>query len=280
MHLDMQPATIRLNVNLTLLHAAAVDGSGQFVGGLGKSDFQLLVDGVPRPITVFEPDDAPVAAGILVDNSASMMSRGSSVIAAALAFARASNLHDEMFVVHFSDRVRLGLAQDMPFTSDISELEAALSAFDAGGTTALYDAVALAISHVLETKLDRKVLLVISDGGDNSSHQHLAEVLQRAQKAGVIIYCIAIYDDADRERGTRLLTQFAEITGGKAFFPTKLKDVTETCVRLARDIRLQYTLGFESQEDGEYHRIKIIAQTKKYGALQIRTRPGYFAPKP
>ena len=277
---EVQPATIRLNVNLTLLNAAAVDRSGQFVAGLDKSDFQLLVDGVSRPITVFEPDDAPVAAGILVDNSASMMSKGSSVIAAALAFARASNPRDKMFVVHFSDKVRLGLAQDVPFTSNISELEAALSRFHAGGTTALYDAVALAISYILEAKLERRVLLLISDGGDNSSHQHVADVLQHAQKAGVIIYCIGIFDDADRDRGTHILTQFAEITGGKAFFPTELSEVTETCVKIARDVRLQYTLGFESQEDGEYHRIKIIAQTKKDGALQVRTRPGYLAPKP
>lgn len=277
---EEQEPTIRMDVNLTLLHAAVVDHAGQYVAGLNQRDFQLSVDGAPRAITVFEPDDAPVAAGILVDNSASMINKGSHVIAASLAFARASNPQDEMFVVHFSDQVRLGLPPDRQFTGSISELETALSAFAGEGTTALYDAVELAISHLHEAKLERKVLLIISDGGDNSSHQHLADVLQMAQKAGVVIYCIGIYDETSWDQNPRVLTEFAELTGGKAFFPSALTDVKDTCVKIAGDIRRQYTLGFESEEDGEYHRIKITAQNHLYGELRVQTRSGYFAPKP
>jgi Ca-activated chloride channel family protein len=273
-------ATIRLNVNLTVLHAAVVDHAGQFVPGLNKHDFQLFVDGVSSSISVFEPDDAPVAAGILVDNSASMISKGSHVIAASLVFAQASNPQDEMFVVHFNDHARLGLPLETPFTGNISELESALSTFSAAGTTALYDAVVLAISHIHETRLERKVLLIISDGGDNSSHERFADVLRDVQKAGVIVYCIGIYDDADRDRKPRMLTEFAEVTGGKAYFPSELKDITKTCIKIARDIRLQYTFGFEGREDGEYHRVKITARNRKYGELTVRTRAGYFAPKP
>jgi VWFA-related protein len=275
-----QPATIRLDVNLILLHAAVMDRGGQFVAGLDKREFKLLVDGAPRPITVFEPDDAPVAAGILVDNSASMISKGSQVIAASLAFARASNPQDEMFVVHFSDQVRLGLPPDKPFTGSISVLETALSAFKGEGTTALYDAVELGLFHLHATKLERKVLLIISDGGDNSSHERLADVLQMAQKAGVVIYCIGIYDGADWDQNPRVLTEFAELTGGKAFFPSELNDVTDTCVKIAGDIRKQYTFGFVGQGDGEYHRVKITVQNQIYGELKVQTRAGYFAPKP
>jgi Ca-activated chloride channel family protein len=278
--LEQQPVTIHLDVNLTLLHAAVVDQSGQFVAGLEKGDFQLFVDGAPTPITVFEPDDAPVSAGILVDNSASMTKKGSHVIAASLAFARACNPQDEMFVVHFSDQVRLPLPPDKPFTSSISELETALSAFVAEGTTALYDAVARAISHLRKTRLERKVLLIISDGGDNSSHEPLAETLQNAQKSGITIYCIGIYDEGDSDQNPHVLTEFAELTGGKALFPKELKDVTDSCIKIARDIRRQYTLGFEGQQDGEYHRIKITAQKQMYGDLRVRTRAGYFAPRP
>jgi Ca-activated chloride channel family protein len=277
---DEQPVIIRLDVNLTLLHAAVIDRTGQFVAGLAKTNFQLFVDETSRPITVFEPDDAPVAAGILVDNSASMTTKGSHVIAASLAFARACNPQDEMFVVHFSDQARLGLPPDKPFTGSISELETALLAFTAEGTTALYDAVAMAISHLRETRLERKVLLIISDGGDNSSHENLATVLQMAQKTGVIIYCIGIYDDENRDRKPRVLTEFSEVTGGRAFFPMELKDVTGACIKIATDIRRQYTLGFEGQEDGEYHRIKITAQSQSHGDLRVRTRAGYFAPRP
>jgi len=277
---EEQPATIRLDINLILLHASVIDRAGQFVAGLDKRNFQLMVDGAPRPITVFEPDDAPVAAGVLVDNSASMIRKASQVIAASLAFARASNPQDEMFVVHFSDQVRLGLPADKPFTGSISELETALSAFRGEGTTSLYDAVALAIFHLHTTKLERKVLLLISDGGDNSSHELLADVLQMAQKAGVLIYCVGIYDDTDWDQNPRALTELAKLTGGQAFFPAELKDVTDICVKIAGDIRKQYTLGFVGQEDGEYHRIKITAQNKAYGELKVQTRAGYFAPKP
>jgi Ca-activated chloride channel family protein len=275
-----QPTTIRLDVNLILLHASVMDGAGQSVARLSKGDFKLLIDGVSRPITVFEPEDAPVASGILVDNSASMISKGAQVIAASLAFARASNPQDEMFVVHFSDQIRLGLPPDRPFTGSISELETALSAFTGEGTTALYDAVERAIFHLHATKLERKVLLIISDGGDNSSRAHLADVLQMAQKAGVLIYCIGIYDEADWDQNPGVLTEFAELTGGKAFFPSELNDVTETCVKIASDIRKQYTLGFVGQEDGEYHRIKITAQNQMYGELRVQTRAGYLAPMP
>jgi VWFA-related protein len=274
------PDTIRLNVNLTLVHAAVLDRSGQFVSGLGKTDFQLFVDGAPRPITVFERDDAPVAAGILVDNSASMISKGPQVIAAALSFARSSNPQDEMFVVHFSDQLRLGLPPAKPFTGNIAELETALSRFSAAGTTALYDAVAFGISQLGKAVLERKVLLIISDGGDNSSQQQFGDVLKSAQEAGIVIYCVGIYDDADLDQNPRVLTEFAELTGGKAFFPSQLKEVTETCVRIAGIIRQQYTLGFAGAEDGDYHRIKITASDRNHGELDVRTRAGYFAPKP
>src|SRR5579863_4491175 len=109
-----ESSTIRMDVNLVLVHAAVTNSAGQFVPGLTKQDFRLFIDGVSRPITVFERDDAAVAAGILVDNSASMMQKGPEVIAAALAFARESNQQDEMFVIHFSDHIRLGLPDAKP----------------------------------------------------------------------------------------------------------------------------------------------------------------------
>jgi VWFA-related protein len=274
-----QPGTIQVNVNLTVLHAAVLDQSGHFVSGLEKQDFAVFLDGQPRPITVFQKDDAPVTAGILVDNSASMIPRGPEVLAAALAFARASNPQDEMFVVHFSDRVRLGLPPDKPFTGSISELEAALSQFVPAGATALYDAVALALSHLRASPLERKVLLIISDGGDNSSHISFSEVLDLLQRSGAVVYAVGLYDDTDRDRNPRALSQLAELTGGKAYFPSELKDVGKVCVDIARDIRLQYTLGVEGPEDGQYHRIRVTARDPRNGELEVRTRTGFFAPK-
>lgn len=275
-----ESSTIRVNVNLILIHAAVTNRAGQFVPGLTPQEFRLFIDGVSRPIKVFERDDAAVAAGILVDNSASMRQKGSEVTTAALAFARASNPQDEMFVIHFSDQIRLGLPADTPFTGSISELESALAAFRAAGATALYDAIALGITQLQKSKLERKILLIISDGGDNSSRARFSDVVKLAIRDGVIIYCIGIYDDAYRDRNPRVLTQFANLSGGRAFFPAELKDVTDTCVKIARDIRQQYTLGFEGPEDGEYHRIHVAAQWPGHEELMVQTRAGYFAPKP
>jgi Ca-activated chloride channel homolog len=276
--LDQAPSVIRYDVNLTVLHATVMDHAGRIVPGLAKRDFQLFVDGAQKPITMFEPEDAPVAAGIVVDNSASMINKRTEVIAAALAFARASNPQDQMFVVHFNGQVRMGLPEEKPFTASIPELEQALGRLSAGGTTSLYDAVALAVRHCQQSKLERKVLLVISDGGDNSSKLGLEDVLKLAQSSGITIYCIGIYDETDRDRNPRVLSQIADVTGGKAHFPPELDAVTGACVKIARDIRQQYTLGFAGNEDGHYHTIKVIAQLEGSGPLEVRTRDAYFAP--
>jgi Ca-activated chloride channel family protein len=185
-----------------------------------------------------------------------------------------------MFVIHFSDHIRLGLPDAKLFTGSISELESALDSFRAAGATALYDAVALGIGQLQKTKLERKILLIISDGGDNSSRIRFSDVVKLATRNGVIIYCIGIYDDTDRDRNPRVLSQFSNLSGGRAFFPAELKDVTGTCVKIARDIRQQYTVGFAGPDDGEYHRIRVAVLEPGHQELMVQTRAGYFAPKP
>lgn len=272
-----QEPTIRVDINLIVLQAAVLDRSGHPVPGLGRQAFRLFVDGRPRAITLFQADDAPVTAGILVDNSASMIPKGPEVLAAALAFARAGNTEDRLFVVHFNDQLRLGL--DVPFTASIPKLEAALGRFTPEGTTALYDAIQLALIHLKKAEFDRKILLIISDGGDNSSGASLPDIVKLAQTSGVIIYCVGIYDDTDRDRNPRVLSELAELTGGRAYYPVELSDVTKDCVTIARDIRRQYTLGFDGEADGEYHRVRASALAPEGGELEVQTRTGYFAPK-
>lgn len=270
---------IRTDVYLVQLHARVTDSGGRTISGLGKDMFQLFVDDAPQPITVFQAEDAPVTAGIVVDNSASMTPKRDEVIAAALAFARASNCKDQMFVVHFNDRARFGLPAGTSFTGNVSELETAIAAFDLGGTTAFYDALLLAESQLRSAAYSRKVLLTITDGGDNSSHATLTEALSGAVKAGVVVYSIGIFEEGDRDRNPPVLSRIAEQTGGSAFFPKELADVTKICVSIAEDIRRQYTLGFPGAEDGQYHRIRVTAKGTKHGPLQVQTRAGYFANK-
>jgi Ca-activated chloride channel homolog len=277
---DERPsATIQTGVSLVELHVSVTGAAGRTIQGLGKSAFELFVDGVKHPITVFQGEDVPVTAGIVIDNSASMAPKRGDVVSAALDFARASNLRDEMFVIHFSDRPRFGLPEGTPFTSDTSDLERAISRFHPGGVTALFDALMLAFTRLRGAMYSGKVVLLISDGGDNASSRTLDDVLTAARTEGTAIFAIGIFDAGDRDRNPHVLTQLAEATGGESFFPTSSVEVPGICNRIAADIRRQYTLGFAGAHDGLYHSITVTALDPRYGKLTVRTRAGYFALK-
>jgi VWFA-related protein len=273
-------ADIRLDVNLVQLPVTVTDEGGRSIAGLTKDAFRVMVDGRPQAITVFQGEDAPVTAGIVLDNSASMEPKKTEVIAAALAFARGSNPLDQMFVVHFSDHSRLGLPPQTPFTGEISALEQAISRFDLGGTTALYDAVLFAQQQFRQAAYARRVLLIITDGADNSSTADLRDVVVKAQKTGVALFTVGMFDENDRSRNVPELTQLAADSGGRAFFPNAIADITRVCEEIAREIRREYTLGFPGAEDGSYHHVDVSAQDPHYGSLRVQTRPGYFAANP
>jgi Ca-activated chloride channel homolog len=274
-----QPTTIRTDVNLVQLSVKVTDSAGRTVKGLGREAFTLFVDNVLTPITVFQSEDAPVTAGIVLDNSASMAPKRKEVIAAALAFAQASNPKDQMFVVHFNQKARFGLPEDKLFTGSVSELESAISEFQLGGTTALYDGIMLAQSRFTLAAYGRKLLLVITDGGDNSSHATVQEVLDAVLSSGAVIYAIGIFAETDRDQNPDVLKQLAKVTGGEAFFPKEVTEVTALCEQIAGEVRAQYTLGFSGSDDGKVHAIRVSVTDPSRGKLEAHTRPGYLAVK-
>ena len=148
--------TIRVDVDMVVLHATAQDHKHALVSGLDKDDFQVYEDGVLQPIKYFSHEDIPVTVGLVIDNSGSMGPKRADVIAAALAFARSSNPQDQMFVVNFNERVSFGLPVNTPFTDQVAQLEVALSRIRAHGETALYDAVAAALEHLKRAIATRK----------------------------------------------------------------------------------------------------------------------------
>jgi VWFA-related protein len=273
----LQMPTIRTDVNLVQVQVKVTDAHGRIVAGLEKHAFELLVDGEKQEIQIFQGDDAPVTAGIVIDNSASMAPKRNDVIAAAMEFARDSNPRDEMFVLHFNDRVRLALPAGRAFTGDIEDLKAAVAKFELGGTTALYDALMSAAAHLDGAAYSRRVLLTISDGGDNSSNAGTENVLRAAAKSGAVIFAVGIFDGADEDRNPAVLKSFAERTGGAAFFPASSADVPKVCRQIAREIRNEYTLGFAGATDGKYHSIRVRVRDPKYGELQAHARSGYYA---
>jgi VWFA-related protein len=186
-----------------------------------------------------------------------------------------------MFVVNFNEKVYLGLPGAIRFTDDTTELGEALAATSTRGMTALYDAIAKGLEGLQAGSRDKKVLIVVSDGGDNASTRNLAQVMEQAGQSSAVIYTVGIFDESDPDRNPGVLKRLAQATGGEAFLPGEIGEVVAICERIARDIRHQYTIGYvpvKSTHDGAYHAIRVLARPKgRHTALAVRTRTGYIA---
>ena len=277
--------TLRTSVSEVVLYATVVDSHEHLVTTLQKQDFTVYEDNVPQVISSFRQEDVPVSLAILVDNSGSMSEKRAAVNRAAIDLVRASNPQDESFIVNFSDEAFL----DQDFTSNIGLLEKGLSHIDSKGGTALYDAVVAAADHLSKNaKHAKQVILIITDGEDNSSSTTLAETVQRIQALhGPIVYSIGLLyanqDGREAHRARKDLETLSNQTGGIAFFPKSLDQVDSIAAEVARDIREQYIIGYHPTRpisQGGYRTIRVVAKAKGYGKLTVRTRAGYFAQQP
>jgi len=274
-----QPFRIAVNVDLVVLNATVQDRKGRFASDLNEQDFEIFEDGVRQSVRLFRHEDIPVAVGLVVDHSGSMVPKLQNVMAAARTFVEASSPEDQMFVVNFNEHVTLGLPGSVAFSNRPDELTRAISNTPATGKTALYDAIVEARKRLQTSDRDKKVLIVISDGGDNASTHSLADVLKMAGQSATLVYTIGIFDDADGDRNPDVLRRLAQGTGGEAYFPTQAGETIAICERIARDIRHQYTLGYVASNVGKtgYRTIQVIARYEGKSKLVVRTRPGYIA---
>ncbi|HEV2349167.1 MAG TPA: VWA domain-containing protein [Terriglobia bacterium] len=275
------PYTIKVDVNMVVLHATVENHKGVLVSGLSQSDFQVYEDGAQQEIKNFSHEDIPVTVGLVIDNSGSMAPKRQEVITAALAFAHSSNPQDQMFVISFNEHVRFGLPANTLFTDQVGQLQIALSGMVADGETALYDAVAAALEHLKKGNRDKKVLIVVSDGADNASKHRLKEVMATAVQSEAIIYALGLYDPDDPDRNPGVLKELARATGGEAFMPESIREIIPICERVARDIRNQYTIAYtpaNRKQDGAYRVIQVKVGAPGHGRLLVRTRAGYYAP--
>ena len=268
----------RSQVEEVILHATVYDEHDRMVTDLSKSDFQVFEDGVLQKITSFRREDIPVAVGIVIDNSGSMRDKRPAVNQAAVNFVRSSNPQDEVFVVNFNDEYYL----DQDFTASVPKLKDALEKIEARGGTALYDAIVASADHLKKNaRLEKKVLLVVTDGEDNASRESLEQAVRRLQaENGPTVYTIGLLGGERQRRARRALATIAEDTGGVAFFPKDLSEVDRITQEVAHDIRNQYTIGYRPtrpQSQGGYRSIKVLAHAHGYKKLQVRTRTGYYA---
>ena len=265
-------------VDEVLLHATVVDDKQRMVTNLDKAAFTVLEDGKPQNIVSFRHEDIPVAMGIVIDNSGSMREKRDRVNKAAINLVKASNPQDEVFIVNFNDEYYL----DQDFTSDLSKMREALEKVDTRGGTALYDAVVASADHLRKNgKLEKKVLLVVTDGEDNESQESLEQAIRRLQEEnGPTVYALGLLGEEKQRRARKALQFMAEKTGGIAFFPKTLDQVDEISRQVAHDIRNQYTIGYKPtnpKSSGGYRAIKVDAKAKGYGKLTVRTKSGYYA---
>jgi Ca-activated chloride channel homolog len=267
------------DVDEVLLHASVIDDKQHIVTNLDREAFTVFEDGKPQKIISFRHEDIPVAMGIVIDNSGSMREKRNKVNQAALNLVRSSNPRDEVFVVNFNDEYYL----DQDFTNDLLKLKEALEKIDARGGTSLYDAVVASADHLKrDARLEKKVLLVVTDGEDNASNETLEQAVKALQEEnGPSVYAIGILGDEEHpKRARKALEIIAQRTGGIAFFPKTLDEVDEISRTVAHDIRNQYTIGYKPTNPrgaGGFRTVRVDAKGKGHGKMMVRTKSGYYA---
>ncbi len=282
---DPQSAMITLHkrvdeVNLLFI---ATDKHGKFVRDLKQADFTILDDHKP-PQAIFNfrrETDLPLDLGLLIDVSGSVNSRFDFEQSAATSFLQHTIRagFDRAFILGFNSQNHM--AQD--FTDNVQLLSVGVHKLHDGGGTALYDAIyRISKEKFLKDRPDhpvRKAIVVVSDGEDNQSDVTRAQAIEMAQRAEVIIYAISTDDSGLVLRGDNVLEQLASSTGGRAFFPFKMKDITHSFAAIEDELRSQYVVSYKPADfetDGRYRSIEISTLKKD---LQVRSRKGYFAPQ-
>jgi Ca-activated chloride channel homolog len=276
---DQGVFVFRKDVDEVMLHASVIDDKQHIITTLDRGAFTVFEDGKPQNIISFHQVDIPVSMGIVIDNSGSMREKRAKVNQAALNLVRSSNPKDEVFVVNFNDEYYL----DQDFTNDLLKLKEALDKIDARGGTALYDAIVASAEHLKRfSRLEKKVLFVVTDGEDNASNETLEQAVKQLQEEnGPSVYAIGILGDEEHpKRARKALDIIAQHTGGIAFFPKTLDEVDAISKTIAHDIRNQYAIGYKPTKprgEGGFRQVRVEAKAKGHSKLMVRTKSGYYA---
>ena len=265
------PAILRSDVNVVLVPVIVTDSLDRPITTLPAERFRVLEDGVEQKIAYFGRDEGPVSLGFLFDSSGSMKNRIASSVEAIRQFFLTTIPGDEYFLIQFSTQARLLGG----FTQEPNDIHQELGSVQAGGWTALLDAVALGTNQMRLAANPRKALLILSDGGDNYSRYNESEIRSRVLEAGVRIFAIGIM------HRPRLLQQLAEATGGTVLVAQNLAELPDIVQKLSAEIRSQYVLAYtsKSMNDGKFHKVKVELAPSPGAQLRTSWRRGYFSPE-
>jgi VWFA-related protein len=278
-------ANIRVDTNVVLIPVTVTDPLNRFVTGLDQESFKVFEDKVEQKIVSFGSEDAPLSIGIVFDTSGSMGPKLEKSRQAVSEFFKTANPEDEAFLVEFSDRPELATQ----FTHNLEEIQNRLTFTQSKGRTALLDGVYLALHAMKKAHNPRKALVVISDGGDNSSRYTEGEVKNLVKEADVQIYAIGIYEPiasrgrtAEELSGPGLLTDISEPTGGRHFIVENLSELPDVAAKIGIELRNQYVLGYSPNNqtrDGKYRKVNVkLVQPRGLPPLHAFWRTGYYAP--
>jgi Ca-activated chloride channel homolog len=278
-------SNIRIDKTLVLINVTVTDPLNRFVTGLEREHFRLYEDKVEQEISDFSAEDAPISIGLVFDTSGSMGQKMLKSRQAAGEFFKTSNPSDEFFLVQFNDRPDL----TVPFTTDTDKIQSTLTFTQSRGRTALLDSVYLAMHEMRHAHNPRKAVLIISDGGDNSSRYTETEIKNAVREADVQIFAIGIYESLsgrgrtpEEAAGPSLLNELAEQTGGRAYAVDNIAELPDIAAKIGIELRNEYILGYtprNRERDGKYRRVQVkLNQPRGLPPLKAYFRLGYYAP--
>jgi Ca-activated chloride channel family protein len=273
------PPVFKVDVEMVFVKVSVTDPLNRYVTGLENEHFKVYEDNIEQTISHFNQEAAPISAGIIFDVSASMKDNNNIRKAknAITRFLQSGNPVDEYFLITFNNKTNLALS----FTDQSSSLENEAAFQRAGGTTALYDAVYMGLDQIKRGAHEKKALIVISDGEDNSSRYTSTEIREFAKEMDVQVY--AIGQIGPLGTGSSELQRIVNISGGRAFFPNNFNELDYYIDLIHAELRSQYVLGYmptNKAHDGKWRRIRIkLDAPQGLPKLILHAREGYYAPK-
>lgn len=273
--------TFSASSELVVLHVTVRDKKGAYVGGLEQNAFNVIEDGRAQMVSHFTDADTPATIGLLIDSSGSMYQHRPLTIAGATAFANSSHPQDEIFAIAFNEYITPVLPAVSPFTNDGTILRGALERnVNSRGRTALYDAIAGGVEYLAHGTRERKVLVLLSDGGDNASRTTRDEAVHKAQASNAVIYTIGLIEPDSRDANPELLKELSLASGGESYRPKGSDGIADALAKIGRDIRHTYTIGYtptNTTRDGAFRTVRVVVTAPPGRPLVVRSRTGYRA---
>lgn len=277
--------SVRIDVELALVNVTVTDPYNRLVTGLDADNFRVFEDNVEQEVVNFSSEEVPISIGVIFDHSGSMGNKLGKAKEAAIQFFKTANPQDEFFLVGFNERAELL----SPFTDSVEDLQGRMLSVPAKGRTALLDAIYLGLSEMKGAHHAKRALLIISDGGDNSSRYNEKDIKRLVREADTQLYSIGIFDPFEyRSRtfeelnGPSLLSEVTELTGGRAFSVENLNELPDIAGKIGTELRNQYVLGYRpsnKSHDARWRKIKIkLRAPKGLPPLTAYAKTGYYAP--